>query len=330
MKKAIIHIGGHKTGSTSIQKSLFDSASILQAQNIYYPLELTHQEISFFGQHGLAWNLLHRKASFGLQQQQVDQSLEMFSCIVEKNTDSELLLSSEDFAWVQNKDAIFRLKEILINFDIYVVIYVRRQDESALALYQTDVIHAGQTQYFNEWLNDRSAVFDYYAIIKCWSKITPNKIIVRQYNRDNFINGDAVSDFESIITEIFAQKITLIKPQRDLNKSISPSITSIIRYYNTLPSKKLLVPRLILLGNKLSSSKNRAYFELISPSTRRAILERFHEGNLELSKKYLELNKVWFDEVITKDDTEWQKSNAFDGAALLSLVNEVLDIITSR
>lgn len=322
-KKAIIHIGGHKTGTTAIQKALFDNSLMLSKQDICYPLELTCREMSFFGQHSLAWHLLNRQsAGFGLAKDQIDQALEILEFLKSKH--QNLVFSSESFIRLNDK-AIACLKEMLSDFDIYVVIYVRRQDDAALALYQTRVVHYGETKSFEQWLEGGVHVLDYFSIIKRWSTITNGRIIVRPYDK----NSDSVTDFEKILNDIFNQEFILIKPNNDLNKSVPASVTSIIRYYNEQPTKQMIVPSLIRLGNELSSLKISKNFDLISPLTRQSILKRFHEDNLRLSKEYLGFNDIWFDDVISENSTEWQKNNSFKGCDLLALVNESLDAINS-
>lgn len=333
MKKAIIHIGGHKTGSTSIQKFLFDNASSILKHNVCYPLTLTSENIYFYGQHALAWNIINRKGNdkYGLSQSDIDDSIHKLKAEIVDNRD--LILSSEDFAWA-NEEGIKTLSSILSGYKVYVILYVRRQDEASQALYQTDILYGGQSELFNEWFKYRRDAFDYWAITERWKYATGFNMIVRPYSKDILVNGDVVPDFIGIINQIFGRNVISnlesLKTAKSLNKTSPDSITKIIRYYNSVSKNNPIIPALIKLGSELNASKISKHYQLISPSTKRSVLDSYLQGNLALSKLFLGINSnLWFEDEMQSTDAEWLSLHNAEGSDLLELINETLDVISN-
>jgi len=170
-KILILHLGAQKTGTTSLQKFLcYNNQTLNQKYDIIYPVKELHPEIESFpmlvwGHHSIddyflnpnnpkkrersikAFNNLKRLIEFGLKSHQI------------------LLLSCEHFLINPNY-------KYLINFfrnyfdQIIGIVYVRRQDESAPALYSTVVSVKNIKKTFEDWFKINKRLFDYYQLIK--------------------------------------------------------------------------------------------------------------------------------------------------------------------
>jgi hypothetical protein len=328
MKKAIIHIGGHKTGSTSIQKALFDSSQNLLERNIFYPVDLIFEKNNLMGQHFVAWDLSgrHFEISGLIEILEIQTSLENLYELI-KHSQADLILSSEEFMWLDS-NAIERLGRLLQEYEIYVVLYVRRQDHAALGLYQTDIVYSGQVQYFNEWFKERANGFDYMSIAERWSNSLNSNVLVRPYNRDTLVDGDVVADFELVVNNVFQQKVRLIRPTYDLNQTIPSNITSMIRYYNSAPDIDKIVPALRSFGEFLASKRIKSTYELISSIDRNNILQHYFESNISLAKKYLNSSELWFeDKMVDGAETDLARQYQFQGGDLLEMINQTMEII---
>lgn len=325
MKKAILHIGAHKTGSTSIQYSLFCSSKLLLNQHILYPLNFTSERMNLFGQHTLAWRLLNRNIDYmGGIESDVDHISELHALI--ENSSSNLILSSEEFSKL-DCDAIHKLSSVLSQYDVYVILYVRRQDQTASALYQTNVVHYGETRFFNQWIDDMVDCFDYWAIAERWSNKFPGRVVVRPYTRDKLTNGDVITDFELVMNKIFQSGVDLIRPSTELNQTIPSNITSMIRYYNTQPIKEEIVPKLRAVGDILALKKIKSSYKLISLAKETELLKYYFEGNLALSKKYLNCLGMWFEDESSEDsNTKLDDDCQLQGSDLLEMLNQTLEL----
>jgi hypothetical protein len=331
MRKAIIHIGGHKTGSTSIQKALFDSSQNLRGKKIFYPVDLIFEKNNLLGQHFVAWNLSDRH--FGIDGlvtiREIQTSLESLYDLI-KYSDADLILSSEEFIWLDS-NAIERLSKLLHEYEIYVVLYVRRQDHAAIGLYQTDIVYSGQVQCFNDWFKEKVSGFDYMSIAERWSNSLDSKVFVRAYNRDTLIDRDVVADFELVVNNILEQKVCLTRPTYDLNQTIPSNITSMIRYYNSQPSKEKIVPALREYGELLASKKIKSSFKLITSTEGAKLLKIYSESNLALSKKYLKCSGVWFEEIDSeKHNVEPENDYQFQGSDLLEMITQTMELIAIK
>jgi len=188
----ILHIGTHKTGSTSIQQYLTENASKYAA-------------------HGVLWikdsynlpNLINRLAS-QIERKQLIQdcrrNLESLSKVSEM-----IIFSSEGFSgspskmYSNNADIVNFCQNLFKGYNVKVVVYLRRQDlfyES----YYTQRIQEGYTETLEEFLS----ILPLNEIR--WDEVLNNftsafgkeNLIVRPYDRSILKGNDIVEDFLTI------------------------------------------------------------------------------------------------------------------------------------
>ena len=185
-KKAIIHIGGHKTGTTAIQAFCVLNAKRLEQLEIIYPLELLSHPGKVWGQghHGLVNLFMDATTfwkSFNLRPTKMKDE-EIVAYLKSLPRGKNILLSTENLVWLDNK-SIKALKQYLDGYDVHVVLYVRRQDDALQALYQTVVTSIGETRQFIDYVDDVvRALFKYDRIAEDWQSVFGvGKVIVRVY-----------------------------------------------------------------------------------------------------------------------------------------------------
>ena len=127
MSKVIIHIGTHKTATTTIQDTFHANRNILEAHGVIYPdLSSFRRDIKVTGHHGLVFDWDHMPKIYQLPQ----GSRGTLTQIAEEygNSDKTVFLSSEEFSQVKNKpDAYFNeLRKLLKAFDEIEIICVLR------------------------------------------------------------------------------------------------------------------------------------------------------------------------------------------------------------
>ena len=133
-RKLIIHIGSHKTGTTSIQKFMLDNKNLLEDNGwslfsknravnnrVHYSEGSINSWIDFSGKHESFCGRLSEKILSELSK-----------------TQGNIIISSEELSWCMTRESIENIKKIMSNIfsDISIIVYFRRQDEQLLSHYQ--------------------------------------------------------------------------------------------------------------------------------------------------------------------------------------------------
>jgi hypothetical protein len=168
--RLILHVGTHKTGTTSIQKVLHDHARYLKTYGLYYPSSLYYR-----GARG------HLKFSHDVARdtEQSRRNAHAFVQRIKKNANSAdvTLLSSEalyrhvlgtedvssmiqDNYLVGRQSYVNHLAELLVDFDVEVVIYCRDYEYFLSWLYRTFVKSGGWQGSASDFKNK---FFDHFA-----------------------------------------------------------------------------------------------------------------------------------------------------------------------
>ncbi|WP_157982264.1 hypothetical protein [Oceanicella sp. SM1341] len=218
--KLILHIGPHKTGSSSIQASLKNSQDYL-AEN----------RILFFGPQHMIWSLAalytefwNRENPFLKQKFASDDELMKWSAAhwseferLVATSDAEIaIISSEQFSTLP-PDGIARMMERLIGMfdDIKVVVYARDPASLYLSSLQ-EGIKSG-------WRLRDAPLPDEYEyrlrgqIERYVTHVAAENIIVRSFDRQNLKDGDVVKDFCGVVS---AEGPEIDIPSMSRNESI--------------------------------------------------------------------------------------------------------------
>ncbi|WP_250462468.1 hypothetical protein [Microbulbifer litoralis] len=148
MKKIILHIGPHKTGSTSLQSALRSNRAELEDVGVLYPVTGTGKsDARIHGQHNLAWDVggdYRFKSDLGSWDELRDE--------IHNSNCEYVFISSEAFSLL-SKGPVKRVIEALQEYDLRIV-YVAR--------FYTDVIRSVYAMLAIKW-NTRSASSFYRA-----------------------------------------------------------------------------------------------------------------------------------------------------------------------
>jgi len=206
-KKLILHIGLYKTGSTSIQNSLYrNKAELFKLGVNYISLPKYIQTIN------------GRQTFFNARKN-------IMADLLKKSPGHTHILSNEGL-WdrkLLKKKTIEIIQSINIYDEIEIVAYVRRQDLFFKSFYKQEnkigaLFVAGLTPedfLENIILNDS---LDYMKILSEYSSVFgENSVKVRVFELDKLINNDVVDDFLSTIK--------LAKPDNFLNYRMNDSIS---------------------------------------------------------------------------------------------------------
>jgi len=279
-RQCLLHIGLHKTGSTSIQRALSEGAEQLLALGWLYPLAGRIVERS--GQHNLAWELTHdlrRRIAFG--------SIDDLWTEVADRPES-VIISSEDFEGCVGHPAEFAAFIAGLQgagLAPTVVMYVRDQADALVRNYLQKVLH-GMDLSFNEVLAQVLAEgrytwrewivnFDYTALAH-WLGDMGVAVRVRSYEA---APDGVVGDFLSRIG------LSLADLGLEREPRANPAFT--LAYYMAAYSQNRLGRETYEAREASLTPPGLAAATIaISPQTRRTIRARFAESNRRLAEEY--------------------------------------------
>ena len=230
MREIYIHCGLHKTGSTSLQLTLFKNREKLAVLGFNYPNEGIPPHL--FGHHNLAWQL-SRDRRF---RREFGDFSSLFHNI---NINQKIILSSEDFE--SSLLHPIRWSKILPYFEhhkikVIFIIYFRNCINYLESLYSellkvgigneylyfaTNIIR-NKKFYFNEW----EFVFNYANILASLNTFNNSKVIIRNY--DKLAKECIVHDFCEV-AGIDVSKIDLPIDVRHINKR--PPLNTLLKLF---------------------------------------------------------------------------------------------------
>ena len=191
-KKLFVHIGMHKTGTTSIQSALHSLADQLFIRDYLYPTAGRHPRE--YRSHALLPHLLgvpSPKHGPMRLTGEIDHEAMLRSLRNEVDISGlgNVILSSEDL-WTVSESGIDQLQQLFQDFDIIPVLFVRHPAKFSMALYQTmiryghiDSSEIAAKKQFWLWLGS----FDVMRIVEKWSAIAMGKqVMLVDYDKSKF------------------------------------------------------------------------------------------------------------------------------------------------
>lgn len=221
MKKLFLHIGTEKTGTTTIQEALFVNRELLSREGFHFLQSLGNKNNrglvaacmdnqnydNYFTSLGI--NTLKEKIK--LQEKNIKNFDNEISSLSEKH--NNVIISSEHFhSRLVSENEIKKLFKLLSkHFDeIKIICYVREQVSTCLSLYSTIIKSGGSINIQNllESCNPDNIYYNHYLMLKKWAKFFGKEnLIVKPFEKDNFLNKNLVDDFFSSIDQKLTYKI---------------------------------------------------------------------------------------------------------------------------
>jgi len=204
VKRLVLHIGNHKTGTTSIQKSLSVYRDELNSAG--YSVFSYDTNLRFTPNSGACHSIVNYTGKF-IGRAEFNWQLVDLLCKSDKST----IVSTENLSWVFNGEQIEKFfQKIKKSFDdIRVIVYLRRQDRHVISHIQessksiakpASVFFKRPLELLPEHDPDFDQYLDYYARLSLWSNVFgPEALTIRVFEKEKLVNGDAVSDFFSLL-----------------------------------------------------------------------------------------------------------------------------------
>jgi hypothetical protein len=240
MKKLVIHVGMHKTGSTTLQTTLFENAIRLRKEKVFFPEDTACNHGRVMGAIFMDYlierplqkaKILHSfKGNREVKTRKFKSYWEIKFDEFHKSDCDTFIISSETFFRL-SRPGIEEFKSFLSRtFDsIEVIAYIRNPQEFIDSMF-SQMIKMGvntidelyQFQYF--YLKDILAALKNY--IDVFGK---RNVHIRAFSRERLYNNDIIDDF---LYTVFGRIDFSIKRVRDKNVSLSLSANKIVSQYN--------------------------------------------------------------------------------------------------
>ncbi len=299
-KTLYLHIGSHKTGTSSIQRFLALNPELLFKHDFELFSLSPEGEIVDTGELNCWVHVEDRpfRAYFK------DGLVATLSSNITRNN---VIMSCESLSWIFNKDDIVRIYDELSKFfdSIKVICYIRSQDEHLISHFQqaSKYMFEPALKYYGDNigllpLSEKSfdEYLNYEDRLYIWEKVFGEEnIIVREFSSNKLVNSDAILDFLSVLG--IAHEGDTIR----INESIGYQQQIIGQVLN-----KHGIDKQHIRNEILSLSKNKSKVS-VADEFRTKIHQRYSNSNKALSLKYdvslsnVKLNGITVNEQLTQE-----------------------------
>ena len=318
MKKTVfLHIGTHKTGSTSVQHFLHDNTDRLRSHGFLYPsshlLECAHHRFGTTLLRDAGLSILKNDASSGAQSYSQAEPVALADLRlwpdlkeeVEQTDCSYVIISSEEFEWVTQPEVIPRL---LGNHNYKIVVCLRRQDHYLESVYQTFVknknvrLKAEPAKWIGKVVSG-TGFHDYFNLLERWAAVFGKENILPIVFEDAIINRLEVEFLRTIGVDDAAAHDFVLPEESWLleqRKSLDNRCLEFLRLCNqqSLDAKKheAIVAALMLVSDAFR--ERRSYNkDILDVKQRSIILDSVRDSNQKLLKKYFPGRQRMFPEL---------------------------------
>lgn len=226
MRDLILHIGRHKSGTSSLQRFLVDNYKVLLEHGWLYP---KHGRGDSIAHHSIAtyFNPNQFEKLSPSSQLAIQEQVSLFRKEISQH--DKVIISSENFQNINPKN----IKKELENINLTVVIYLREIISYFLSSY-SQAIKANKLNMEPDTFLKKRFRANYYSHIKSWKDNFPNaKIVVSLFDKKTLHNEDIRQDFlhnTSLENELSDTRLEY--KNYDSNPSISGELLAFKRELN--------------------------------------------------------------------------------------------------
>ncbi|WP_341963561.1 hypothetical protein [Pseudomonas sp. RC10] len=289
----ILHIGAPKTGSTAIQRFIFDNREQLKSQGILYP----DVSLRGYGHHDLAFLLGGGYPEWATgQEKSLAQLRDELKAAVTGSDAHTVIISSENFFIFPNPQGLLdtmRDAGLAPDDRISVVCYIRRQDDAHLSWYNQTVKAQGNALNFAATTRRDFGLWDYAERLKPWQETFKDAtFILHDYAR--FTREDIRIDFLQTLG-LPAESFDL--PNGRVNERINRDILNVQRLINRLPirtvNKRRYHKQLIELT---AAAAGKAVFDdspFLTVAQRQALVDSYAASNRAIARSFFHRDELF-------------------------------------
>lgn len=202
-KRVLLHIGAHKTGSTSLQWALSKSTPVLASRGVLYP-RTGCPPWAQLGHHSLPLSVVRRPGHLpgrGASVLSSEERAQLWSDLHDEIAESDanvIVLSSEEFN-VLDAAEIADVGRELERYSVTPVVFLRNTVDFVESSYRTSIIHGGYRRTIAEFAENQRARLDYASLLRDWREVARGgKVIAFAYD-DPQIRNDVKSAFFDLL-----------------------------------------------------------------------------------------------------------------------------------
>lgn len=320
-QKLFIHIGPHKTGTSSLQRFLFSNRRVLLKRGVIYP---TSHLAGRHAHHRIAFSVLGKVDPDDQRVPSRDAEIEPVLDEIRSSGADTAILSSEAFFAIGVEGIEFLLSTFR-EFSPAVVFYARRQDEAYVSTY-TQVSKSFRNGYIKpihtylDRPDQMGSDLDIYDHAARWSRIFGKENVVsRLYGNRINVPEDflrCVDDYRGAKKGILSS-IDEFVLTASYNQSPSLEATEITRLFKTqCDDHDQRRSAFKLLTKNLDNGRPAA--KLLSTADRRAILEFFRSSNEKLFREFFASeNKFAPEQLLQGPETQRESLTIEDTAKII-------------
>ena len=276
MPRIFLHIGAHKTGTTSVQSFLANNSAFLQSHGCTYPHICWYQH----GQHRLAFAA---KGSPDPEVGDYPQLVTEISALREfmVTCKEDVILSSESF-FALPSEKLRELKTGLADWDVQVLASVRRQDNLFESIYNQKTKNGWNHQkrpiaFYVKEPRSFSRDLDLYGCLSSWASVFGREKI----NAYCFESGEAVAMFLGILGLPVPQQAETAK---HLNVAVPAKVLELVRLVKTVTDDRVVQYLALEAARKTFAGTSSM---LLGVTDRARILKCFEEDNEKLFSEFI-------------------------------------------
>ncbi|WDT85608.1 hypothetical protein [Alteromonas sp. 009811495] len=299
MSKLIIHAGFHKTGTSAIQRTLYNNKALLSSNNYFYP-----NSDPFEAHHKLLARLLNSQI-YDLEEAKND-AYRTLATFKEQASGKDIVISSEMICEGLNPIVFERAFELFERVEIH--FYIRNQLELTESAYNQQVKQNGESRSLLEY---KPYTVDLYSHVEQFRQVFPSIVTkCHLYDKGEFVGGNLIFDFFERVLEIEGPEIDR-EAQGITNRSLSPVACILLRYANKVlaTSSKARQDYIKKLFSSFSDNSDHSY-KLIPDHVEEKILQEIDFCNKRLDSEYL--NKDYFSKIAVRNIEFLSDEKAFE------------------
>ncbi|MEA2019483.1 MAG: hypothetical protein U9N59_13675 [Campylobacterota bacterium] len=291
-KKIIIHIGSGKTGSTSIQKTLYLNKKRNDAiLNYPFLLDRKDNQVFRYAFCKLENTTSHMRAKF---KEEPDNFLlyqkELLESFEKKTSELADYVISSEFLYLSKKDEVSSIKEYLtkLGFEsFHIILYIRQPSSYYLSAVQQSL----KTSSFIP--SPKSFDYNFKDVIAIWKDVFKN-LTIRVFDKEKLVNQNVVEDFSYVLNTLGYD--TNLGQGLRVNEKVSVECSQVMQDYfksinlESLSSKELHNIRLII-ASFIKKYADYGSKPILRENIKQFIINNFYEDILYVNNKYnLQLN----------------------------------------
>ncbi len=299
--KLYLHIGTEKTGTSSIQETLFVNKEQLRKRGYHFVQsvgEKNNRKLPAFCMREsmdddfFVANRITTPDQRKLFKKLVYDSLRKELSSLSKDIHTVIISSEHFHSRIKFQDEVENVRKLLSPYfsEIKIICYVREQSATLTSLYSTS-IKVGSTGTLQDMLSfckPENTYYNYYLMLSLWRKVFgPHSLIVRKFDKASFRNKDLLNDFFHILgDDLYNALFYDITTENESLNNIGQYLgLAINKAFPKDPKTGLPFPASINAINSISQSFT-GEGQSLSLNEYNAIYAAFESSNIKLNEEF--------------------------------------------